>query len=210
MSRPIAVTQRVDAIAAYGERRDALDQRWARVLESLGLLCVPVPNAPSTAREWLGAVAPGGLILSGGNSIGAGPDSAPERDAMESALLDWARDGRVPVLAVCRGMQMLNAHLGGRLVRVEGHVAVRHRVGPTCEARADEASRVVNSFHNFAIRPDDLAADLVATAVAPDGTIEACHHRDLPWHAVMWHPEREPALDEGDRRLLAGLFAEKS
>jgi gamma-glutamyl-gamma-aminobutyrate hydrolase PuuD len=202
MTRLVAVSQRVDVVAAYGERRDALDQRWPRLLRSLELVAAPVPNDPDGIRSWLEAVAPSGVILSGGNSVGDGPDHAPERDALEGALLDWARGRRMPVLGVCRGMQMLNAHLGGRLDRVPGHVAVRHAVA------IDGAVRDVNSFHNFGITADGLAPGLEATAAAPDGTIESCRHRELPWQAVMWHPEREPALHDDDRRMLARLFAE--
>lgn len=194
----VAISQRVDVIRDYGERRDALDQAWYELLGQLGALALPVPNAPDCLDAWLEATKPQAIVLSGGNDPAGTPGAtqvAPERDETERRLLDYARANELPVLGVCRGAQYMNLYCGGRLRRVDGHVAQRHAVrieaGALLPALAGLAE--VNSFHNAAIGPDDLGRNLQTAATADDGTIEAFVHTTLPWVGILWHPEREPA-----------------
>lgn len=192
----VAVSQRVDVIAERGERRDALDQRLAAWLLAADCLPLPVPNrlGEQALDLWLQAVAPEGVLLSGGNDIGG----CPERDASERALLRWAAAHRLPVLGICRGMQMLGVHGGAALVRVAGHAGTRHAVQGTI-ARAG-----VNSYHDYALA--DCPADYQELARADDGVIEAMRHRTLPWEGWMWHPEREAQPQAQDLQRLRALF----
>jgi putative glutamine amidotransferase len=132
----VVLSQRIDSVNGSGETRDALDQNLSRWALSCGLLPYPVPNGlvrphvPAAngacpLTDWLDALAPAAVILSGGNDIGA----APARDATETILLDWAIVRRLPVLGICRGMQMLAHVAGGQLRQVVGHVRSRHRRG---------------------------------------------------------------------------------
>lgn len=193
----VAVSQRVDVLAERKERRDALDQRLVHWLDLADLLAVPVPNTlgissgdQETRRRkldaWLTAVRPETIVLSGGNDVG----EAPERDASEMQLLDWARAKCIPVLAICRGMQMMGIWAGAELKPVTGHVRTRHRLqGP-----GGEYPGTVNSYHQFALA--ETPAGFVALARAEDGTLEAMRHESLPWLAWMWHPERESPFDK--------------
>lgn len=137
----------------------------------------------------------------------------PERDAMEWALLDGAREGRVPVWGVCRGLQVLNVYLGGSLwqdlpsqrpgeiehsiVEPKDHLAHTVQVlepnMPLGEVLARETARV-NSRHHQAIKR--LAEGLVPVAESPDGLIEAAvlDHPDWWVRGVQWHPENLVAL----------------
>lgn len=183
----VAISQRVDVLAGRGERRDALDQAWGPALEKLwggGVLPWAVPNRPVTAEAGLWQWQPRLIVLTGGNDIG----SAPERDATEAALLRWAAGTGTPVLGVCRGMQMVQHHLGAPLARIPGHVACTHQVSgaPGCGLPGLE----VNSFHEWGVRQQDLARELEPLYLHADGTVEAARHRSLPWLSVMWHPER--------------------
>lgn len=196
----LAVSQRVDVIAGRDERRDALDQNLARWLLAAGCLPAPVPNALAGVsdhdlEDWLAHIHPAAIVLSGGNDLG----EAPERDATERRLLDWAASRRLPVLAICRGMQMMGVHAGGTLVEVHGHVRTRHRLD------GDYDGMSVNSFHRFALA--DAPPGFRVLAQAEDGTIEAIQHNTLPWLGWMWHPEREaafaPELLSALRNLLA-------
>lgn len=185
----IGLTQRVDVVPAYGERRDALDQNWARLIALCGHLPLPVPNAlpdPPAAIAGMGLDA---LVLTGGNDIAHLPGAtnpAPERDATEAAAIAFARDRRLPLLAVCRGFQMLNLTMGGTVERAEGHVACRHRLDAPVGGIGE-----VNSFHGWWIPAKGVAPGLSAQAHAPDGTVEAVLADGLPWIGIMWHPERE-------------------
>jgi putative glutamine amidotransferase len=206
----IGVTQRVEVIPSYGERRDCLDQQWFRLLESLGFVPVPVPNSLAEVEEWLDALGVEGLILSGGNDISHLPDASnasTDRDRTESALLAVAQQRQWPVLGVCRGLQMMNVWLGGQLTAVSGHTAVRHGVSSAQDAEACFLPfREVNSFHNWGIAPEGLAAGLIPQLLSPEGDIEAYLHTDLPWAGIMWHPERETPFNEHDNQLFNRIF----
>lgn len=91
-------------------------------------------------------------------------------------------DANMPVIGVCRGMQLLHARSGGLLLEDAGHVGHQHSV-----ALATEVVRV-NSWHRWVIK--ELAPGWQALATAHDGSIEAMQHERLPWLATMWHPER--------------------
>lgn len=209
----IAITQRVEVVAAYDERRDCLDQAWTHLLSEAGFDALPVPNCLHDVASWVEHEDVRGLILSGGNDLSqlpAGRNIAPERDATERALLEWAFERSLPVLGVCRGMQIMNHFLGGSLAPVSGHVACRHVVVP-CPGESLCANHAeVNSFHDWGIMTADLAAALKPLTIAKDGTIEAFRHDTQPWAGIMWHPERNNGREQQhDLQLLRRLFSTK-
>jgi putative glutamine amidotransferase len=150
-----------------------------------------------------------GVCLSGGPDLdpaayGARAHEAlgptePGLDRFELELARAADAAGLPLLGVCRGAQALNVARGGTLHQhVEGHrqtelatqpvhavrIAPRSCVSRVLRTRATQ----VNSFHHQAV--DELGEDLVATAWAPDGTIEAIEDRRHPFLlAVQWHAE---------------------
>jgi putative glutamine amidotransferase len=191
------------------ERRDCLDQEWAKVLLELNLAVVPIPNLTRDLEGLLDACDVSGLLLTGGNDLAClegAVDAAPERDATEFRLLDIAARRGMPVFGVCRGMQLMVVHGGGDLVRVDEHVTCTHSVAAVPNVPMPLASRDrVNSYHGFGVRPEALGADWVACGLAPDGTVEAACHRFRPQWAVMWHPERGDR-DQRDLALLDALF----
>lgn len=194
--KPVAVSQRVDHFPDREEHRDALDIRLTQWLTAAGFLPFPLPNAVFATGElpaWLDRVRPYGLILSGGNDIG----DEPQRDATERALLDHARDQRLPVLGICRGMQILGAWSGTALKPVANHARTRHQV-------AGAISGEVNSYHNFSLAECPPQFDVLSRS--DDGEIEAIKHRQLPWEAWMWHPERETIFSARDTSRLKALF----
>jgi putative glutamine amidotransferase len=174
----------------------------------------------------------GGLLLTGGSDVdpslyGETPSPEteppdPDRDAAEAALIDEALARDLPLLAICRGLQILNVHLGGSLIQhlptVARHVrATRdkslpaHRVaiepGTLLSSIAGSETWEVNSRHHQAIAR--LAPDLRVCARDPeDGTIEAV---ELPGRrfvlAVQWHPENQAPTDSGQRRLFESFAA---
>lgn len=165
------------------------------------------PDAPERAAEVLARL--DGLVLSGGPDVepvryGAAPQAecgppSPERDTWELALTEAALPARLPLLGICRGMQVLNVALGGTLLQhLEGHrgepgVFDRHPVRPvdgTALARALPEPVSVPTYHHQAV--DALGSDLLPSAHAADGTVEGL---ELPAArhpfalAVQWHPE---------------------
>ena len=208
----IGLTQRVEVVPGYGERRDCLDQRWARLMLSLGYCPVPLANDVADVPLYIAALAIDGVTLTGGNDIGeeeGAENTAPERDSFEHRLLDVCDAGRLPVLGVCRGLQMLNVHHGGGIEPIEGHAAHRHNMGlDTDFFKGCPASIQVNSFHGFAISEANRSSRLKPVAWSEDGTIEAAVHVSLPQFGVMWHPEREDGLAGHDLLMIRAAFGD--
>lgn len=195
----LLVTQRIARDPRTGERRDALDRRWHGLLRACDLLALPVPNVPELLSEWLEDVPFRGLLLTGGNDLASRGGDAPERDRVELRLLERALADDLPVLGVCRGMQLMVERFGGEHERVAGHVQREQTI------EIDGERRVVNSFHEWGCRT--APAELEVWARADDGVVKAVRHPRKPVVGVMWHPERLSPFRDEDVALVASLFA---
>lgn len=201
----IIITQRSDDHGSYTERRDGLDRNWyaaARRLFGSQVTLFPAPNDPDQSASFLYVIAPQGILLTGGNdlvSFAQGDNVEPDRDVLERALLNYAAERNLPVLAVCRGFQFLNDYCGGAASSVQGHVTPAHEIDH------EHGSMSVNSYHTHAIAPDELASDLTPLAWDRQGNVEAARHAHHPWLGIMWHPERVQPGPEADRWLMAQL-----
>jgi putative glutamine amidotransferase len=200
----LGITQRVEKINDYAEQRDCLDQRWASMALQLGYLPLPLPSiAIDQVPMLLDNLKLDGVLLSGGNSIAslnpADEDSSLERDAFELALLSESFDRKIPVLGICRGMQLINVKLGGRLSPINGHVAERHLI-----THQDDIPmpKIVNSYHNWGISSEELATELIPLAFDSAGNIEAFESSVKTLLGIMWHPEREYPFNSLDIELL--------
>lgn len=197
----VVISQRRDTVPGYNEIRDCLDIRFAKLLWEWGFLPLPLASGISNPSDYLRAISPDAIVLTGGNDIGR----APERDALETAALDYALCNQLPVFGICRGLQMLNHYQGGQLRSISGHVAIRHTIsGPLTQ----NSPRTVNSYHKQAVYPDTLGNNLRALAWVEDGSIEALCHTTLPWLAIMWHPERDSPLNAADKAFITKLLTE--
>lgn len=205
----LGLTQRVELNMDYGERRDCLDQRWFDFAYELGFLPVPLPNVKkSKVPELMVGLGIDALLFTGGNSLeiltpGA-EDIAPERDEFESAVLEYALYKEIPVLGVCRGMQKINADLGGKLNMIEGHVGTRHSI--VSQTPYYNLPEYVNSFHNWKIRQKDLADILRPIALDDSDNVEAFDTEHARILGVMWHPEREFPFNPLDIKLVKDFY----
>jgi putative glutamine amidotransferase len=207
----------------------ALNRAYVAVLQSVGLTPVLLPTRSSIPAD-LSFV--NGLLLPGGPDVDPlryGQDLDPttepdtESDQIEFALAEWALDTGVPLLAICRGIQVLNVALGGTLFqdlpehaprpdpdqpRLREEVAHTLRLDPSSRLRqivgADEIR--VNSLHHQGI--DQLASGLMASAWAPDGLIEGVEVRGSRFViGVQYHPE-ELATHDPAAMAIFQAFAE--
>lgn len=208
----------------------ASDERAQPYVEALMAVGVPEESiqvvTPGSRRS---AQSPSGLLLCGGLDVdparfgeavlaNGNVEVNAERDQLEWDLLDLARERRLPVWGVCRGIQVLNVYLGGSLwqdLPTQAPSTIDHSQSETPDQLAHtvqviepgapvgerltggdgENGQRVNSRHHQAVRR--LADGFLPVAVSPDGLVEAAVlDRDGWWvRAVQWHPENLIALD---------------
>ena len=189
---------------------------YLRGIEQAGGAPVVLPLTEN--REVLDAVLAHcqGLLVTGGQDVDPGrygqmplpecgkPDL--ELDGMEYILLDWAMERDVPILAVCRGIQILNTYFGGTLYQhlpAQCPSSVNHSQEPPYDIPVHSVTVAedsflagltgagelqVNSFHHQAV--DKVAPGFVVDAVSEDGLVEAIHLPERRFVlGVQWHPE---------------------
>lgn len=228
-------TTEVPEAGTHARPEIALYSAYVRPFEWLGLTTVLItPSHDARSIRRLLSLCDG-LVLTGGEDVDPvrygeqrGPNLGrvtPARDEAEFLALANALHLEIPVLAICRGHQLLNVFLGGTLYQdlpTEYPNTVRHlQIQPwgqrSHHATVDPTSQLcreirstdlrINSFHHQGIK--DLAPALRPTAWAEDGLIEAIELRSNPWvMGVQWHPERQEASapeTDPDRRLITGF-----
>ncbi len=188
---------------------------------------LPLTDDADTIRQLLDSVS--GILLTGGHDVDPevyGETAIPEcgtpcreRDAMEAELLKQALEKDTPVLGICRGIQFLNAYLGGTLYQdlpsqrpsdTDHHQNPPYDV-PVHKVNIEKSSKLykllgtdtleVNSYHHQAIR--DKAESLKTMAVSEDGLTEAVEMpgKRFVW-ALQWHPEFSYKTDEYSRKIF--------
>jgi len=197
-----------------------------RKVGGVPMIIPPIEEEVPEALEPLSA-----LVLSGGGDVDpvhyggirheAVYGVSEERDRFELALARAALERRLPILCVCRGMQLLNVALGGNLVEhIPDHygdeVQHRHQEHMPCThaVRVEQDSRLadilgatdldVRSWHHQSV--GKLGAGLRAVAWSPDGVIEAVESSDHRFLVgVQWHPEMDALGDGRQRRIFEAL-----
>lgn len=208
-----------------GVQADILPSAYAESVAAVGGVAVLVPPLASAeaARAIAGRL--DGLVIAGGADVnperyGAPPDVAvtrwyDDRDASELWLLDAARDKGLPVLGICRGMQLMAVHAGGALLQhlpdVVGHsrhagdgnryggIPVTVEPGHRITELIDPAF-IAPCHHHQSV---ESFPGFVPTAWDSDGVLQAMETQGARFEiAVQWHPETG-----ADKGLFAGLVA---
>ncbi len=165
-----------------------------------------------------------GMVLLGGGDVSPNSYNETERarlygvdeflDQFEITAVREALTINMPILAICRGHQVLNVALGGTLVQhldaTNEHRDTMHHVSIAPDSRIAHAmgttNPLVHSFHHQAI--DRLAEHLNVVGTFHDGTIEAVEHATASWVVgVQWHPEDTAAEDSAQQGLFNALVA---
>jgi putative glutamine amidotransferase len=228
MDAPVVGLTTYRQTAAWGvwhTRADLLPTEYAVAVEAAGgvPLLLPPVAAPSAAARVVSRI--DALVISGGADVDPGQYGAepherttgwqPDRDAWELALLTAAEQVALPVLGICRGMQLMAVHAGGTLDQhtpdLVGHEthspggdvygAVEVETEPGSRLAGLVGARVEVSCHHH----QSVASHPGFTAVAraSDGTVEAMEATgDRYCLAVQWHPETRVEIG-----LMAGLVA---
>ncbi len=226
-STKILLTMRTVQTDGYHDPRDAISQDWIRFLGAGNMTPVLVSNALPNPLAFAELMKPAALLLTNGEDICPelygehaipGRSYSPERDQTESRLYHWALQTGVPVLAVCRGFQLLHVLHGGKLSDVpvsedgkKPHVTTAHRIEichPAFTSLASEAEIYVNSYHNQGVKAGTLAKGLIPFALSRDSWVEGFFHPVKSVLAMQWHPER-PGPGNYFQKILATEFLSK-
>jgi len=215
-------------------RRFCVGQSYCRALEMAGGAPVLIPLLSDEQALWDIYQRLDGLLLAGGGDIAPHHFGQvrtakvsyvdPPRDRVEMLLVRRAVADDLPVLAICRGIQVLNVALGGTLYQdIPSQIphALRHNFHPDHprnflghEVVVQDETRLahilgascirVNSFHHQAVK--EVSSELCVAAFAPDGVIEAVEAQDRRFVVgVQWHPEELVRDDPRMVRLFKAL-----
>jgi para-aminobenzoate synthetase component 2 len=173
---------------------DSFTYNLVQYFEELGATC-DVRLNDATSIEDVARALPHGVVLSPG-------PGAPADAGICLALLAALR-GKVPVLGVCLGLQVIGQHFGARVRRASA--PVHGRAWPVEHTgsgvlRGLPSPFLAARYHSLVLDPDTLPAVLEATARAPEGDVMAVRHRSLPIEGVQFHPES--VLSQHGKTLL--------
>ena len=208
----------IGLIPLYDETKESywMLPGYMKVLEQCGALPIMLPLTSDEEELAQSLKLCDGLLLTGGHDVDPvlyheqpkAECGVPcrERDAMECRLLGWALEKNLPVFGICRGIQFLNAYLGGTLYQdlpTEYDSTIEHHMTPPYDRTAHkvtiladtvlaeilgEGELPVNSYHHQAVR--DLAPGVTKMAVSEDGLVEAISVDGKKFAVgVQWHPE---------------------
>lgn len=197
----------------------ACESAFFRPFHKNGAVTVLVPSDAASVAALVSRI--DGVLLTGGADVhparyrswsGPYPHPVdPGRDDFEIGLIHAALARGLPVLGVCRGIQVLNVALGGTLqMHVTGHLLLEESSEPIQHVRVTPGSRLhaimrsdslhVNSMHHQAVQEPGQGLRIVGKA--DDGTPEAVEHPEAPVLGIQWHPEK--LADPRNYDALAG------
>lgn len=204
----IAITQRLIENRDYYEVRDALDIRWTQLCKSLDYLPVLLPTYYDF-KHYFEMFKIDGIILSSGNDLGSlsNNELSRKRDSFEKELIKFAIRSKIPILGICRGMQIIADFFQSEFEKVDRHIGTKHKLIVSHESKyIKDLGKLlfVNSYHNYVIK--NVSEDFIVPARSEDGAIEAIEHKKYKIFGQMWHPERENPFREVDLKIIQKLF----
>ncbi|MGE0631054.1 MAG: gamma-glutamyl-gamma-aminobutyrate hydrolase family protein [Pseudobdellovibrionaceae bacterium] len=212
--KKILITPRLQQNVEYPEVREALDIKWGKFLSTCDLMPIStsIGIEPSQYFEVFDIE---GVLLTGGNDLSRFAANDPlsiQRDEYEKKLLKLAQLNKVPVLGICRGMQVICEYSGIPLVPITGHISKEHEVSfrkNTLLSQFYNPQMRTNSFHCYGIIEEKISAlpgEWRIAATAFDGSVEAVENPKLRWVGLMWHPERQEPFQIQDTQFIRSFF----
>lgn len=203
MSHLIGMTMRVANNDKYYEIRDCISHDYINLLNEYDLAPVLISNNLSNPEMYFNNLQCRGLILTGGDDIEFRFNKFKQfeinninncRDRTEYSLLQYCLKNDIPVLGICRGLQIINTFFGGSTCKIIGgkHVNIKHKINIVDkyfgEVQSEEIS--VNSYHNNVVYKNNCSKVLKIFAEAEDNIVEGVYIENK-LVGIQWHPERD-------------------
>lgn len=196
----IAVTQRETIVEKPAlESRDSLDRKWFSFFSEAGIIPLILPNELMLVKKIFSEFEIDGILLTGGGDIKSCGGKDKKREEVEEFLIKRAIVKKVPLLAVCRGMQKVQDVFKIALEETPNHVVGKQKI------LINGKEELVNSFHRFGTKENN-AREFDIFAIAKDGVVKAIKHKKHKITALMWHPERMKPFRKDDLKIFTKAF----
>lgn len=191
------ITQR-EQLDSHGMPIDVLESTYVTYFEQLGLDLYQLSNFTSHLDKILKVNSFDFIILTGGGSIpskfyreGHNDFHQLSRDRLEWKLMEYSLKNNIPILAICRGMEYMNAFLGGKITKFKTLKESRP-IGKEHNIILGDGTKIsVNNYHNDGVYKNDVAKGLEIIGLdVENDVVEAIYSRKMKWLGFQWHPER--------------------
>jgi putative glutamine amidotransferase len=199
MIKKILISQRLDEVGIFNEKRNNLDVRYFKIFEKLNMIPILIPNNITLVKKIIKNVKVSGIILSSGGDV----LKKDIRYDTEILLLNYAKRNDIPLLGICRGAQAINIYFGGRIKPIPNHVRKKH----TLKSDLTNKKKIkTNCYHDYGIKIDYLSKNLHVLGTSSDDSIELFKHKSKKIIGMMWHPERFKKLREFELKIFKEFF----
>lgn len=170
---------------------DFLDYYWLNFFNKYKIKFIILPNSQVACQHILKDQLKkiNLIILPGGNDIFDKDNVVKNRNKVEKSIIKFSIKNKIPLLGICRGMQLINIFFSGKIELGKNHMRTNHLV----ELKNNffkQKKFFVNSFHNYVIKKNKIGKNLKIIAECKDQTVEFFKHKKYKIYGVMWHPER--------------------
>ena len=169
---------------------DFVDHYWINFFDKKKIRFTIIPNSKKYDFNHINKKNIKLIILPGGNDLISKLYLSKIRLTNEVKLINYGIKNKIPILGVCRGMQVINFFYKGKQKKIKNHMRTRHDV--YFEKKFLNKKKLnVNSFHNFGIPIYLLAKCLIPIGLDKSKNVELFKHKKLKIFGSMFHPERE-------------------
>lgn len=199
----IGISMREVNASEYTEKRDSIARDWYKFMQKVlpNANWILIPNIEKDTIKYIKSWQINAFILTGGEDIG----KSKERDFSEKQIFKYAQKNSLPILGVCRGLQLIYKWMGGYIEQNDKTFSDLHLAKPHEIILDDNRIIIVNSFHSNKLKeelkPDELK---VLARCKLDNSIEAFEGDKIL--GIMWHPEREEIPKNWDSYKIKKLF----